>query len=95
MKINRTFCGAFQYHPVRSGNQQGGREYDDLQNWLDITSHENPLLQLSGNFMLIQTEMSLRLYTCLEFIEQYVWHILYAQINHSLSSINLLSYLEP
>ena len=26
------------------GNQHGGREYDDLQNWLDMTSHENPLL---------------------------------------------------
>ena len=25
------------------GNQHGGREYDDLQNWLDMTSHENPL----------------------------------------------------
>ena len=26
------------------GNQHGGFEYDDLQNWLDMTSHENPLL---------------------------------------------------
>ena len=26
------------------GNQHGGREYDDLQNWRDITSHETPLL---------------------------------------------------
>ena len=26
------------------GNQYGGREYDDLQNWLDMTSHENPLI---------------------------------------------------
>ena len=25
------------------GNQHGGGEYDDLQNWLDMTSHENPL----------------------------------------------------
>ena len=23
------------------GNQHGGREYDDLQNWLDMTSHKN------------------------------------------------------
>ena len=30
---------------MRSGNQHGGRKYDDLQNWLDMTSHENPLLQ--------------------------------------------------
>ena len=26
------------------GNQHGSCEYDDLQNWLDMTSHENPLL---------------------------------------------------
>ena len=25
------------------GNQHGGREYDDLQNGLDMASHENPL----------------------------------------------------
>ena len=24
---------------------KGGREYDDLQNWLDMTSHKNPLLE--------------------------------------------------
>ena len=24
------------------GNQHGGCEYDDLQNWFDMTSHENP-----------------------------------------------------
>ena len=23
-------------------NMHGGCEYDDLQNWLDMTSHENP-----------------------------------------------------
>ena len=27
------------------GNQHGGCEYDDLQNWIDMTSHENPLLR--------------------------------------------------
>ena len=26
------------------GNQHGGREYDDLQSWLDMTSHEKPVL---------------------------------------------------
>ena len=25
------------------GNQHGGREQDDLQNYLDMASHENPL----------------------------------------------------
>ena len=25
-----------------TGNQHGGREYDDLQNFRDMTSHENP-----------------------------------------------------
>ena len=25
------------------GNQHGGREFVDLQNWLHMTSHENPL----------------------------------------------------
>ena len=29
---------------MQTGNQHGGREYDDLQNLLDMTSHENPLL---------------------------------------------------
>ena len=27
------------------GNQHGGCKYDDLQNWLDMTSLENPLLR--------------------------------------------------
>ena len=25
------------------GNQHGGRKYEDLHDWLDMTSHENPL----------------------------------------------------
>ena len=29
---------------MQRGNQHGGHENDDLQNWLDMTSHENPLL---------------------------------------------------
>ena len=29
------------------GNQHNGREYDDLQIWLDMTSHENPLFHHS------------------------------------------------
>ena len=28
------------YHSVYLGNQHGGREYDDLQNYLDMMSHE-------------------------------------------------------
>ena len=28
---------------LRRGNQHGGRKRDDLQNWLVMTSHENPL----------------------------------------------------
>ena len=28
---------------MRSGNQHGGHKCDDLQNWLHMTSHENPL----------------------------------------------------
>ena len=28
---------------MQRGNQHGGREYDDLQNLLDTTSHEIPL----------------------------------------------------
>ena len=27
------------------GNQHGGGKYDDLQNWLDMMSHEKPLLR--------------------------------------------------
>ena len=33
----------FQYRSVLKGNQYGGGEYDDWQNWLDMTSHEKPL----------------------------------------------------
>ena len=29
---------------MQRGNQHGGHEYDDLQNWFDVTSHENRLL---------------------------------------------------
>ena len=29
---------------MATGHQHGGRENDDLQNWLDMTSYENPLL---------------------------------------------------
>ena len=28
------------------GNQHGGRGYNDLQNWLDMTSRENPYRDL-------------------------------------------------
>ena len=34
IKSSRTFCCIFQYQPVVTGNQHGGREYDDLQYWL-------------------------------------------------------------
>ena len=37
--------GIFFPIPLRvRGNQHGSREYDDLQNSLDMTSHENNLL---------------------------------------------------
>ena len=42
-KSSGTFCCFPIPHSVK-GNQHGIREYDDLQNWLDMTSHENPLL---------------------------------------------------
>ena len=29
---------------VQNGNQNGGHEYDNLQNWFDMTSHEHLLL---------------------------------------------------
>ena len=40
MKRSGTFCYVFLYQTVGSGNQHGGREDDDLQNWPDMTSHE-------------------------------------------------------
>ena len=45
IKSNSTFCCVFLYRVMLRGNQHGGREYDDLQNWPDMTSHENPLLE--------------------------------------------------
>ena len=38
------FCCFSQYFHMQTGNQHGGRDYDYLQNLLDMTSHENPLL---------------------------------------------------
>ena len=43
IKSNGTFCCVFLYRAILRGNQHGGHENDDLQNWLDMTSHENPL----------------------------------------------------
>ena len=40
------FCCFSQNRPMQVGNQHGGREYDNLQNLLDMTSHENPLYAL-------------------------------------------------
>ena len=36
---------AFPSSITGNRNQHGGREYNDLQNLLDMTSHENPLLK--------------------------------------------------
>ena len=44
MKSSGAFCCVFQCQTVGKGNQHGGREYDDLQNWLYMTSHVDPLL---------------------------------------------------
>ena len=33
----------FQYQAVQKENQHGGRNYDALQNWLDMTSHKNTI----------------------------------------------------
>ena len=41
VKSNGTFCCLSQYRPVRRGNVNGGRGYNDLQNLLDMTLHEN------------------------------------------------------
>ena len=38
------FCCVFHYQTVGRRNQRGSRKYDDLQNLVDKTSHENPVL---------------------------------------------------
>ena len=46
-ELNKKERDILLYFPIpgfTKGNQHGGREWDDLQNWLDMTSHENPLL---------------------------------------------------
>ena len=43
MKSNRTFVVFFYSRAMLRGNQHGGCKYDDLQNWLHMTSHENSL----------------------------------------------------
>ncbi len=52
MKSSQTFCCIFPHLPVGRGNQHG--EYDDLQNWLDMMSHENPPLKTSLDHFLTQ-----------------------------------------
>ena len=47
IKSFRTFSCVFLYHTMQRGNQHGGRKCDDLQNQLDMMSHENPLLALA------------------------------------------------
>ena len=45
-ELNKMFWDILLYFLIRSvyrGNQHGGREYDDLQKGLDMTSHKNPL----------------------------------------------------
>ena len=52
---NETFCCVFLYCAMLRGNQHGGREYDDLQNWLHMTSHEKPSIAVivhAGLFLL-------------------------------------------
>ena len=41
--LNEIFCCFSQHCPVQSGNLHGCRMYDDLQNLLDMTSHDKPL----------------------------------------------------
>ena len=36
IKSSGTFSCVFQYQTVGKGNQHGGREYDDLQNWRNM-----------------------------------------------------------
>ena len=43
IKSSWTLCCVFQFRTAGKGNQHGGREFDDLQNWLDMASRENPL----------------------------------------------------
>ena len=55
-KKNGTFCHVFLYRFILRGNQHGGRKYDDLQNWLDMTSHENPLF-VNHNYASLMCKM--------------------------------------
>ena len=43
-----------QYLPMQTGNQHGSREYDHLQNLLDMTSHENPYYDLCSEWPKLQ-----------------------------------------
>ena len=46
IKSNATLCRFSQYLHMGTGNQHGSHKYDDLENLLDMTSHEKPLLAL-------------------------------------------------
>ena len=62
MKNSGTFCCVFQHQTVEKGNQHGGRKYDDyfndLQNWLDMTSHENPYFEFISNQVYYHDEIA-------------------------------------
>ena len=45
-KVTGDFVAFFLYRSMLRGNQHGDGKYDDLQNWLDMKSHENPLLMI-------------------------------------------------
>ena len=44
IKSFRTFPCVFLHRAMQKGNQHGGQKCSDLQNWLDMMSHEDPLL---------------------------------------------------
>ena len=47
-ELNKKFCWILLYFPIQAcGDRKpnGGHKYDDLQNWLHMTSNENPLFR--------------------------------------------------
>ena len=58
---------------VATGNQHGGHKYDDLQNWLHMTSHENLLCKQSHLFHGIG-DTTHHLMGCFQTTYRYIYH---------------------
>ena len=82
LSLGRNLVLLLIYFPIpghAKGNQHGGRKYDDLQNWLDMTSHKNPLLRTGREITTIPKSKRCSCPICVFFN---LWYRLYSRGGH-------------